>query len=1334
VIIPARNAELLLEGCLASVVASRPGDLILVDGNSTDRTVEIARRFGARILSDDGAGLPAARLLGAESTDRRYVALIDADVVLPDGALESLLDEYLEGRYTALQAGLESTGGPGYWGRALAMHHRTGRSRQWFGLVATIFERDKLVAYGFDEVFSSGEDIDMRWRLQQAHERIGVSREVMVEHRFAGDDFAFARDQWRMDGYGLGQMVRRHGLRGALLVGLPGAAAIRGIGLSLGRLQPEWVPYYLAYAFFNYLSMARALLPQTGGRRGRLLGNASGLLIGKVAAMALGFIFWVLAVRSTSAQEVGLAAAAFAAMMLCTQVAILGVGSAFIALAPSRERPMTELLNSAVTMVVTLAGAVGLGVLTVLALLPNFSQLIRPFFILVFVVQVILGTVVILLDHVAMSLGHGSDVAKRAVAAGLVTVAPLLIPGLMRDASASSLFSLWLLGGIVSCAWGWSLVRRSITGYVPRPRIDGGLMRRLFRAGLPNWGLTLTDRLPGLVLPILVAELLSTSDNAFWYVVWMMAWVIYWVPNSVGIALFAEAATAPDHIATVARRALRATLLIGGSSAAMLAIFASPVLRIIGPEHAAEGTTPLRILLAGVLPMAVLQVHYAVARAGSRLRSALLVGASTAVIGLVAAGVVGTRAGLAGVAAAWVVTISIAALASHYLLALPTLIVAESSATQTKAQGRPGHASPADVSASASRGATAFERPGGGRLSPSAILSLEILACAALMWVTGSARIDLAEMSDLGLSSVLPAQMWVALGLLAVGMVIALLDGRSPGWLLAVHVLVLCVLVFGLSSWLYEAPRGAVNFRHAGVTDALLDTGSIDREIDAYFSWPGFFAGAATITKAAGLATPLSLARWAPLAVNLLTLVPVLLLLRSLTSDRRRLWLALWLFGALNWINQDYFAPQAFAYLLFVALIALVVHLFRTPSPRQLRSEPRHRLERAPTGRLMTIWARARRWRRAETDLPQSAPSDSGRLAALGVILLLCAAIVACHQLTPFAALVVVTALVLVGRCRLAILPLILLTMIIAWDGYVALPYISGHASEIFGAIGDIDSVASANVASRVDGSPEHLVIVRVRLVLTLAAWALAGIGAYLRHRRGEASRTLLAISLSPLILLPTQPYGGEMLLRVYWFMLPGVVLLVASALISRGGVVDARVTAVGKRVIGRQRPTSAIAWAGTALALAGLLASSFIARYGNERMDYYPPAEVAGVKAMYAMAPPGAEIIAGSGSFPWRDQGYVEHKAVLLERMWVPGQQRQTASVVANQMKAAPEGALMVITSSQEEGTDMLGTFPAGSLRSFADYIDSSPAFDRVYSDSHVRVWQACGSKASTC
>lgn len=259
VVVPVRNAEGLVDDCLASIVRARPRELIVVDGLSTDGTVEAARRHGARVLSDGGRGLPAARTLGAAAAAGRWVALVDADVVLPDGALAALLQEFVEGAYTGLQAGLVSTGGPGYWGRALAHHHRTGRSRHWFGVVATIFERDTLLRVGFDERFVSGEDIELRWRIEQAGGRVGVSRRTVVTHRFAGDGFAFARDQFVADGRGLGRMVAKHRARGLWLAALPAAAAVRGMVLSVARAQPRWVPYYLSFAAYNYKGMVGGL-------------------------------------------------------------------------------------------------------------------------------------------------------------------------------------------------------------------------------------------------------------------------------------------------------------------------------------------------------------------------------------------------------------------------------------------------------------------------------------------------------------------------------------------------------------------------------------------------------------------------------------------------------------------------------------------------------------------------------------------------------------------------------------------------------------------------------------------------------------------------------------------------------------------------------------------------------------------------------------------------------------------------------------------------------------------------------------------------------------------
>ena len=266
VVVPARNAEHLLEGCLGGIRRAGPAEYIVVDGQSGDETARLARALGARVLSDEGRGLSAARAIGARAAKTKYVALVDADVVIPEGALAELFAEFQAGGYTALQAGLHSVGGPGYWGRALAYHHRTGRSKNWFGVVATIFERHTLLEHGFDTRFLSGEDIDLRWRLKRAGAKIGVSKRTIVEHRF-DDTFAFALGQWLADGHGLARMVDGHGRRGQLLLGLPLGAGIRGALLAVLRAQPQWLPYYVLFVLFNYVGIGAELFARRGVRR-----------------------------------------------------------------------------------------------------------------------------------------------------------------------------------------------------------------------------------------------------------------------------------------------------------------------------------------------------------------------------------------------------------------------------------------------------------------------------------------------------------------------------------------------------------------------------------------------------------------------------------------------------------------------------------------------------------------------------------------------------------------------------------------------------------------------------------------------------------------------------------------------------------------------------------------------------------------------------------------------------------------------------------------------------------------------------------------------------------
>jgi len=258
-VVPARNAEQWIESCVSAIRANGPAEIILVDGGSTDRTVELAQPWVDKVIDDGGAGVAAARMMGVASASQPWVALVDADVVLPSNALRDLDRERRARHLVALQAGLHSVGAGDYWSQALADHHNGGKSRQWFGVCASLVSRDVLLANPLDADLASGEDIDLRIRLMTAGLPIGVSETMIGQHRF-GTGFGFAGQQWLADGAGLGRMVRKHG-RAALInaMVIPFAAAALGLVRGVTHALRTW-PYFTGFAVGNYVGLWRGLL------------------------------------------------------------------------------------------------------------------------------------------------------------------------------------------------------------------------------------------------------------------------------------------------------------------------------------------------------------------------------------------------------------------------------------------------------------------------------------------------------------------------------------------------------------------------------------------------------------------------------------------------------------------------------------------------------------------------------------------------------------------------------------------------------------------------------------------------------------------------------------------------------------------------------------------------------------------------------------------------------------------------------------------------------------------------------------------------------------------
>ncbi|MFK4268532.1 lipopolysaccharide biosynthesis protein [Streptomyces milbemycinicus] len=579
-------------------------------------------------------------------------------------------------------------------------------------------------------------------------------------------------------------------------------------------------------------------------------------------------------------------------------------------------------------------------------------------------------------------------------------------------------------------------------------------------------------------------------------------------------------------------------------------------------------------------------------------------------------------------------------------------------------------------------------RRGRGRVVTSG-LWLMLGVALACYWVPVSrmGEGDLDGMGGLGLVSVLPRTTLLGAALLVVAFVGALWPARPRHGLLAVALVATVVSLHAVPAVLEGEPRFATAWQHVGFLDYIGRTGEAAPDLDARWSWPGFFAGAEFLARAGGVEDFTDVLRWWPTALQLLYLAPMMVLLRSLRASWRAKWTAAWLFALCGWVGQDYFSPQGFTYLFYLLFVAVLLVWFR--EPRVLRG----------------------RCRPGEAEVADATRGQRGAL--LGLLLVLFLASVAAHQLTPFMMLGVVTALVLVRRSELVGLPLLCGVMVAVWVGFLAEPYWSGHFDELFGGVGGVGGNVSSSVSGRIEGgSSVHKLVLYTRVALAGGVLAFACWGVLRRRAAGFAERSLVVLTFVPFLGFGMQSYGGEMALRVFMFALPGACALGALSLFPR--VVSAR------RGLG---PVAAL--------MAGLVLmfGFLVARWGNETFERVRPGEVAAMEYVYAHDKPTVRVLWLSNdtvnnvtpAMPWgdRDMERVSYLPTLAPRdpVLVDG--------LVEALRGAGPNSYLMVGRGQSVNLRLDSGYSASWERRLLRSLDRRPELRRVLSNDDAALYE---------
>ncbi|GAA4872680.1 glycosyltransferase [Kitasatospora terrestris] len=569
--------------------------------------------------------------------------------------------------------------------------------------------------------------------------------------------------------------------------------------------------------------------------------------------------------------------------------------------------------------------------------------------------------------------------------------------------------------------------------------------------------------------------------------------------------------------------------------------------------------------------------------------------------------------------------------------------------------------------------------------------SYALLPLSVGLWLLALRNVPLDRMGDLGLLQVLPPLYWVAVGLLTVGFALSLANRRTRTGQLTGYVLGLIAMIHATPTLLYPTLRYAWAWKHVAVVDAMIrHNGPVPdaQGFEIYNQWPGFFVLSGLLLRVTGEHSILGFAAWAPPVTNALLLAPLLLLYRAVTRNRTLVWGAVWIFYSCSWVGQDYFAPQAFAFLLYVTVIALVVR--RLPA----RSSP-------GGGGADPMAARH--------------GADPSKGHGLGILLVpvfvLEAVIASSHQLTPVMLVAALLGLAIPRRNRRTVLPALAgaLVLTVLWDLTVARPYLAANIHSLVDALLSPDGNLVSGFVGLGAAAPGQVLVAWIDRGLSAAVFGLALLCVIRRPWVRHTAVPILAVA--PLPLVVANPYGGEMVFRAYLVALPSTAFLIAALLLPAGP---------------HPKWRAAVAVTVSAALLGGL----FFGYYSKEAMNYFTTQEAEAVRRAVATAPPGALVVTLSGTLPGAAQDYDLHPRNELFR-GTPDQVRELShdplSGIFDSLQNTPPGvpAYLILTRGQAAETYLTGLLPADTIGRMQQAADLSRRFTVVYRNDDAVVYR---------
>jgi glycosyltransferase involved in cell wall biosynthesis len=215
VVVVVKNEEEHIEDALISIKSSKPmpSEIIVIDGDSNDRTVEIAKKYTSKVFVSKNSNLTDDRQIGINKASNNLIAMIDADNRVTETTFTDMISDLKKYNLDIVQASVFNPG-KNFWDKAetemLDLIINVPGNKKMIGVAPNIYKKEIFEHIQFDSnITKTIDDTDFMYRLHKLKKyRLGSSPTRVVNLHTGNTSDYIKKFIWY--GVGDGEFCKKH--------------------------------------------------------------------------------------------------------------------------------------------------------------------------------------------------------------------------------------------------------------------------------------------------------------------------------------------------------------------------------------------------------------------------------------------------------------------------------------------------------------------------------------------------------------------------------------------------------------------------------------------------------------------------------------------------------------------------------------------------------------------------------------------------------------------------------------------------------------------------------------------------------------------------------------------------------------------------------------------------------------------------------------------------------------------------------------------------------------------------------------------------------------------